>query len=70
MPENCAFFNCPHSRRYEGISLFKIPASKLLDSEHTTRVKLKARQAWKTAILRTRQETSELRERFPLRTSL
>ena len=31
---------------------------------HTSRIKLEARSAWKTAILRTRQETSELRERF------
>ena len=64
MPENCAFLNCPHSRRYEGMSLFKIPNPKASDSEHTSRIKLEARSAWKTAILRTRQETSELRQRF------
>ena len=64
MPENCAFYNCPHSRRYEGLSLFKIPSVKSSDSEHTSRIKTEARNAWKTAILRTRQETSELKERF------
>ena len=64
MPENCAFYNCPHSRRYEGLSLFKIPSVKSSDSEHTSRIKAEARNAWKTAILRTRQETSELKERF------
>lgn len=64
MPENCAFLDCPHSRRYEGMSLFKIPTRKASDSEHTSQIKLEARSAWKTAILRTRQETSELRERF------
>ena len=64
MPENRAFYNCPHSRRYEGLSLFKIPSAKSSDSEHTPRIKTEARNAWKTAILRTRQETSELTERF------
>ena len=64
MPQNCAFLNCPHSRRYEGISLFRIPFPKSSDSEHTSLLKLEAREAWKTAILRTRQETSDLKERF------
>ena len=64
MPENCAFINCPHSRRYEGLSLFKIPTVKSSDSEHTSRIKSEARDAWKTVILRTRQLTKELKERF------
>ena len=75
MPQNCAFLNCPHSRRYEGISLFRIPFPKTSDSEHTSLLNLEAREAWKIAILRTREETSELKTRFekhnifPLRTS-
>ena len=64
MPQNCAFLNCPHSRRYEGISLFRIPFPKTSDSEHTSLLKLEAREAWKIAILRTREETSELKTRF------
>ena len=64
MPQNCAFFNCAHSRRYEGISLFRIPFPKTSDSEHTSLLKLEAREVWKAAILRTRQETSDLKERF------
>ena len=61
--QNCAF-KCPHSRRYKGISLFRIPFPKTLDSEHTSLLKLDSREAWKTAILFTRQETSDLKERF------
>ena len=64
MPENCAFINCPHSRRDEGLSLFKIPTVKSTDMEHTSRIKSEARNAWKTVILRTRQLTKELKERF------
>ena len=64
MPENCAFYNCSHSRRHEGLSLFRIPNVKSSDSEHTSQIKTEARNAWKTAILRTRQETNELKERF------
>ena len=36
----------------------------MLDSGHTSLLKLDAREAWKTAILFTRQETSDLKERF------
>ena len=43
MSENCTFLNCPHSRRYEGTSLFKIPNPEASDSEHTSRTKLEAR---------------------------
>ena len=65
MPENCAFINCPHSRRYEGLSLFKIPTVKSSDSEHTSRNQINLRLATlgKLSILRTRQLTKELKER-------
>ena len=46
------------------MSLFKIPSVNSSDSEHTSRIKTEARNAWKTAILQTRQETNELKERF------
>ena len=59
MPQNCAFLNGPHSRRYEGISLFRIPFPKTSEL-----LKPEAREAWKIAILRTREETSELKTRF------
>ena len=64
MRQNCAFLNCPHSRRYEGTSLFRIPFPKTSDSEHTSLPKLEVREVWKIAILRTREETSELKTRF------
>ena len=56
--------NCSHSRRHEGVSFFRIPYPKKSDSEHTSRLKLDARAAWKIAILRTREETADLKERF------
>ena len=59
MPQNCAFLNGPHSRRYEGISLFRI-----LFPKTSELLKPEAREAWKIAILRTREETSELKTRF------
>ena len=64
MPQNCAFLNCSHSTRYERISLFRIPFPKTSDSEYTSLLKLEAREAWKTAIPRAREETSELKTRF------
>ena len=64
MPENCAFINCHKSRRYKGISLFKIPTPKTSDSDQTRQLKAQARSVWKATILRTRQETTELKERF------
>ena len=50
------FLQCPYSRRYKVISLFRIPFPKTSDSEHTPLLKLEAREAWKTAILHTRQD--------------
>ena len=64
MPENCVFINCHKSRRYKGISLFKIPTPKTSDSDRMRQLKAQARSVWKATILRTRQETTELKERF------
>lgn len=44
--------------------MFKIPAKKSSDSDHTAKIKDDARATWKNVILRTREETKELRERF------
>ena len=64
MPENCAFINCHESRRYKGISLFKIPTPKTSDSDRTRQLKAQARSVWKATIPCTRQETTELPECF------
>ena len=64
MPENCAFINCHKSRGYKGISLFKIPTPKTSYSDRTRKIKAQARSVWKATILRTRQETTELKIRF------
>ena len=44
--------------------MFQIPFPKTSDSEHTSLLKLEAKEAWKIAILRTREETGELKTRF------
>ena len=64
MPQNCAFVNCAHSRRYPGISLFKIATVNPSDSEYTAVIKANERATWKNVILRTREETEELQEHF------
>ena len=61
---NCAFYNCFHSRRYKGISLFQIPVYRPSDSEFTLTRKQEARQGWMDAILRTRQLDADLRHQI------
>jgi hypothetical protein len=60
---NCAFFGCPTSQKH-GLSLFKIPAPRDDDSEHTVALKTKAREEWLRLILRTREMTVELKKRI------
>ena len=60
---NCAFFGCPTSQKH-GLSLFKIPATRNDDSEHTVALKTKAREEWLRLILRTRELTAELKKRI------
>ena len=61
---NCAFYNCFHSRRHKGVSLFQIPVSRPSDSEFTSQRKQQARQGWIDAILRTRQLDADLRHQI------
>ena len=61
--ENCAFYGCSTSRKH-GLSLFKIPSARADESEETSTLKKKARQAWLNLILRTRQSTPELKQRI------
>jgi hypothetical protein len=42
---NWAFFGYPTSQKH-GLSLFKIPATRDDDSEHTVALKTKAREEW------------------------
>ena len=61
---NCAFYNCFHSRRYKGVSLFQIPVPHPSDGEFTSQRKKEARQGWIDAILRTRQLDADLRQQI------
>ena len=58
---NCAFYDCPTSRKH-GISLFKIPSARTDESQETTDLKKNAGQAWLNLILRTRELTPELKK--------
>jgi hypothetical protein len=60
---NCAFFGCPTSRKHK-LSLFQIPVVNAKQSEHTASLKKKSREEWLNIILRTREMTSELKERI------
>ena len=61
---HCAFYNCFHSRRYKGASLFQIPVPRPSDGEFTSQRKQKARQGWIDATLRTRQLDADLRQQI------
>ena len=56
--ENCAFYGCSTGQKH-GLSLFKIPSARADESEETSTLKKKARQA-----LWTRQSTAELKQRI------
>ena len=61
--ENCAFYGCSSSRKH-GLSFFKLPSSRADESKETSELKESARKEWLSIILRTRQQTPDLKKRI------
>ena len=60
---NCAFYGCP-TRKSHKLSLFRLPTVAAADGEHTIPLKQKAREEWLRLILRTREQTPDLKRRI------
>ena len=58
---NCALYGCGTSRR-SNLSLFKIPFPARGDGDETVKLKSDARKEWLRVILRTRENTPELKK--------
>ena len=57
---NCAFYGCSTSRSHK-LSLFRLPTVAAANGEHTIALKQKAREEWLRLILRTREQTPDLK---------
>ena len=60
---NCAFYGGPTSRSHK-LSLFRLPTVATADGEHTIALKQKAREEWLHLILRTREQTPDVKRRI------
>ena len=60
---NCALYGCGKSRR-SNLSLFKIPFPARGDGDETVKLRSDARIEWLRVILRTRENTPELKKRI------
>ena len=60
---NCALYGCGTSRM-SNLSLLKIPFPARGDGDETVKLKSDARKEWLRVILRTRENTPELKKRI------
>ena len=59
---NCAFYGCGVNRKHQ-VAIFKIPSIGATCSEHTKKLKIKAREEWLRLILRTREVTADFKKK-------